>query len=325
MTGEQAPRAVPAAAMRYQVDFAAHDTATADADADADKTWVMANVVVTADLARAITQDQTRHELHQAQVTEVDPQGIEIEGQITTADGQQEYACWYCAFAPLPDRESAGIAQLTAAAINPAAGDHPIPQDPRELAAAFAAGWHCWRAYPYLARRYGKPGERFTDSDSAWLVTLVDYPQAYVNTQIDWLAAMLARRGMPRLLLQCTLARLHEALCQRVPARAARYAKLLAAAEHLAAQRRASLTDAEFDMLSQRFDESVDPAWLECLAGTGELLVAAVADESSGLDGALPAVRDWLTEPQRFPDAWIAAVQQTIAATETAIQAKPSK
>ncbi len=321
MTGEQAPRAVPAAAMRYQVDFAAHDTATADAD----KTWVMANVVVTADLARAITQDQTRHELHQAQVTEVDPQGIEIEGQIATAEGRQEYACWYCAFAPPPDRESAGIAQLTAAAINPAAGDHPIPQDPRELAAAFAASWRCWQAYPYFAWRYGEHGQRFTDSDSAWLVTLTAYPQAYVNAQTDWLAGILARRGMPRLLLQCHLGWLYDALCQRVPARKSTYTKLLTAAEHLAAQRHTILADAEFDSLSQRFNASVDPTWRERLTGTGEILVAAVADEYSGLDGALPAVRDWLTEPQRFPDAWIAAVQQTIAATETTIQAKPSK
>jgi hypothetical protein len=86
--------------------------------------------------------------------------------------------------------------------LNPEAGSHPIPSDPRELQAAVRAGERCWQRFPYFSQRYGHRGEKFTSSDSAWLVTLVEYDQARVHQQVAWLGQVLAARGMPRLLLE---------------------------------------------------------------------------------------------------------------------------
>jgi hypothetical protein len=48
------------------------------------------------------------------------------------------------------------------------------------------------------------------------------------------------------------------------------------------------------------------------LAGFGEILAAAVADERSGVAGCLGSVRTWASDPARFDAEWIAAVDETI-------------
>jgi len=40
--------------------------------------------------------------------------------------------------------------------------------------------------------------------------------------------------------------------------------------------------------------------------------VSAVANEHSGIAGAVDAICDWLTDPSRFSEEWIAAVNQVI-------------
>ena len=214
---------------------------------------------------------------------------------------------------------------LKVTSLNPEAGSHPIPQDPREIEAAQRAGERCLREYPYFIWRYGERGRRFTDSDGAWLVTLVNYPQARIDRQIAWLGGVLATRGMPRLLLQRHLELLYEELLLRVPEQHENYAKLLVAADKLAEQRKASLSDEVLDRVQQDFDQTVGPVWRNRLRGTGTILASAVADEHTGLPGVLDNVRDWHTDPLRFPPQWINAVMHTIDEAESALLAGPAE
>ncbi len=195
------------------------------------------------------------------------------------------------------------------AALNPEAGRHAIPSDPREVQAALRAGEHSWRRFPYFAWRYGERGRRFTRSDSAWLVTLAEHEQELVDRQVLWLGALLAARGMPRWLLQAHLEALHEELARTVPERAPAYARLLQAAGMLHTLRRRRVSDETFEALAAAFDRRVGAAWASCLPEGGRLVVAAVADERDGIERALASVQDWLADPARFPAAWIDAVR----------------
>src|SRR4051812_34517008 len=92
-------------------------------------------------------------------------------------------------------------ALASASALNPRAGHHLVTADPRELAAVERAGERSWSTWTYYARRYGERGRQFTRSDSAWVATLGGQAADLVDQQIRWLGALLAARGMPRLLL----------------------------------------------------------------------------------------------------------------------------
>lgn len=203
--------------------------------------------------------------------------------------------------------------------LNPEAGSHPIPQDPREIDAARRAGERCLLEYPYFVWRYGERGRRFTDSDGAWLATLVKYPQPRIDRQVVWLGGVLAPRGMPRLLLQRHLELLYEELRLRVPHKQADYEKLVAASDRLAMERRACIGDDVLDAISRRFDHAVDPDWRRRLSGTGAILVSAVADERAGLAGTLENVQSWFSDPARFPPQWVTAVRRCIAEAQSAM------
>jgi cytochrome c556 len=196
--------------------------------------------------------------------------------------------------------------------LNPEAGSHPIPSDPRELQAAVRAGERCWQQFPYFTQRYGHRGEKFASSDSAWLVTLAEYDQARVHQQVAWLGQVLAARGMPRLLLETHLELLCEELTSAVPERQAAYQKLGNAARQLAETRRRHLDEALSRRLAERFDAAVGREWSERLPGTGALLAAAVADERAGVGNAVESLETWLTDAARFPPAWILAVRAVI-------------
>jgi hypothetical protein len=45
----------------------------------------------------------------------------------------------------------------------------------------------------------------------------------------------------------------------------------------------------------------------------GELIVAAVADEASGMENAVNSIEDWMTDASRFSIGWIQAVRSLIA------------
>jgi hypothetical protein len=196
--------------------------------------------------------------------------------------------------------------------LNPEAGQHSIPDDPREIEAALRAGEISWRRFPYYEWRYGDRGKRFTHSDSAWIVTLADDTQEVVCDQIQWLGRILAARGMPQWMLELHIKSLHDELVQAVPAKRDVYGRLLVASKQLTRTRRKHVSETVFESLSREFDERVGPQWTERLRNTGGLLVSAVADEKSGVPHAVESIEPWMTDSSRFPAPWIDAVRHTI-------------
>ncbi len=197
--------------------------------------------------------------------------------------------------------------------LNPEAGSHAITDDPREIRAALRAGVRSWERCPYYEWRYGRRGRRFTRSDSVWLVTLATLPQASVDHQIAWLGRILAARGMPQWLLERHLQVLHDELADAVSARRDDYGRLLAAAQRLRERRVAVLDEEVQRALAMAFDAAVGADWARRLPDSGTLLVAAVCDEVGGVRHAVASLAGWMTDPERFPPPWIAAVRQTLA------------
>lgn len=211
---------------------------------------------------------------------------------------------------PLPDQPPRDLVRM----LNPDAGTHAIPTDPRELQAALRAGERSWRQFPYYEWRYASRGEQFTRSDSAWLVTLADYAPSIVMEQVMWLGRVLASRGMPRWMLELHLELLYEELIAAVPEKESAYASLRLVAERLREQRLHQLSEEQFQRLTAAFDAQVGPEWSARLPQTGGLLAAAVTDERSGIAQAVASISEWMRDPARFPAVWIAAVKTTISA-----------
>lgn len=211
-----------------------------------------------------------------------------------------------------PARPGSGGPHNLLRALNPEAGAHPICHDPRELEAALRAGERSWRRFPYYEQRYAQRGQRFTRSDSAWLVILSEREAAVVDEKIAWLGLVLASRGMPRWMLELHLEVLHAELVAAVPGRGRSYARLLGAAQRLRRQRQAHVDEAVLVALSTAFARQVGDEWDQRLPETGALLAAAVADERAGIAQAVPSLAAWMTDPSRFPTRWIAAVQATL-------------
>ena len=192
---------------------------------------------------------------------------------------------------------------------NAEAGSHPVTSDERETQAVVRAGLRCYKAHPYFFARYGARGEAFSRSDGGYLATLVSYPQNHVTTQVEWLATMLASRGIPRWLMECHLDMLTEELTTAIPAKGARYRKLQRAGQVIRDARHAWISQPDFEAIAGLFDDSAG----EGLRGAGGLLVAAVCDECCGLTNAVPSLIGWLGDPTRFSAQWCNAVTETLA------------
>lgn len=203
--------------------------------------------------------------------------------------------------------------------INPEAGNHPIPDDEREIQAALKASDRGWAEFSYYEQRYGKRGKRFSDSDACWLATLASLDESALQKQIDWLRKLLAVRGMPSLPLEHTLKFLYEELSGAVPEKTAVYEKLRKAADILESVRTEAIAEDSFRSLAAEFDQAVGPEMAHTHKNTGNLIVSAAADEASGMEGAVSALLDWLTDADRFPEKWIAAVNETVEKARRAV------
>lgn len=175
--------------------------------------------------------------------------------------------------------------------INPEAGNHPMPTDPRIIAAAVRAGVRAWAHYPYLALRYGERGKRFAKSDSCWLATLITLPQADANRQVEWLVRLLAARGIPSVILVRHLQFLAETLNESQPEAHAQNLLLLKAAESLSALRRKHITDEEFLRLADEWQRRLGQNNL-FPANSGEVLLSAYLDNLSGIT-IIEEVSEW--------------------------------
>lgn len=203
--------------------------------------------------------------------------------------------------------------------LNIDAGMHSIPADLREIEAALAAGEETWRHFAYYAARYGGRGRRFTASDAAWLVTLARDDATRTSQQVHWLAALLASRGMPRLLMEVHLQHLAATLTARVPERAARYRALAAAAHELHEERTAVLAEPRARDLVARFSADLEREAQLSPVEAGTLIVAAVADEALNVPGAVKALVSWLCDPARFTTRWRDAAQRLVADARAAV------
>lgn len=207
--------------------------------------------------------------------------------------------------------------------INPEAGNHPMPQDEAEIAAALRASERTWVAFAYFEARYGARGRRFSDSDACWLAALVDLEPEAMQQQVDWLGSVLANRGMPQIMLERTLHCLHEELVAARPLRAETFGSLKDAAARLCAARTAAIAAPQQAAMASEFERrarkrlaggsQVLMPRLARFHDTAELLISAVADERNGIQGAVAALRDWLTDPEHDRQDWTEVVDKLIA------------
>src|SRR5262245_59781157 len=208
----------------------------------------------------------------------------------------------------IPDRRYG-----TARDINPDAGTHAISADPDEQKAADAATRQSWREFPYYARRYGERGWKFSLSDSGWLTTLSDASDSAAIAQTEWLAAMLAARGMPRYLLERHLMHLHAALAERVPGRIAQYGALIKCSAALTSARIRHIPGDDFRRIAREFENRVANL-PERVPNLGVVLVAAVADDADGVAGVADSVAAWALDPAKVEPVWFDAVNAALSA-----------
>lgn len=217
------------------------------------------------------------------------------------------FGAMFRALLPLSDHD-----RLTAVSLNPEAGRHPIPSDPREIGAAALAGRISWDEYPYFELRYGDRGRRFTKSDGAWLATLCDLDPPQLHKQVEWLTRVLVARGMPSFLMERHLRNLHHQLVEASSTPSPRYDGLHAQAERLAAERRQHLEEQRFADLAHDFDEGMRRLDLDLVPRSGRLVVAAVVDEVVGRPRAVESLLEWLADPRRFDARWVQAVERLV-------------
>jgi hypothetical protein len=187
---------------------------------------------------------------------------------------------------------------VDAGVVNPASGGYEITTDANLLRAAVRAAQGSIDAMPYYGARYGARGSRFATTDSAWLISLARLGTDRAIHQVEWLARVLAARGMPSWLLEIHL----DALVAEVRAVADEDAvgSLPAAALALAAVRRRHVDD---DLL-RAADDWADEALGDALPvpHAGALMAAAVADQRAGVTRDDSSLVDWLTDPARAPE-----------------------
>jgi len=212
---------------------------------------------------------------------------------------------------------------FTARMLNPEAGDHAVPADLREIRAAVAAAEKCREAFPYFDERFRERGQAFAHSDSAWLATLAQLPEAQALSQVEWLGQVLGNRGIPRITLERQLAWLHGDLVAALPEQVDRFRVLLEASRHLERERCRKIPETGFQALADAFQEATVGELGGRFKGTGALIVSAVCDRCNGITGAVSSLVPWLSDPARFPPAWIAAVSQTCQAAMAVAKGSP--
>jgi heme oxygenase len=199
--------------------------------------------------------------------------------------------------------------RLLAVTLNVEAGSHDVPADPEVAAASGRAGDHCLEEFPYFLERWGERGLRYTRSDAAWLAALAALGPDESIPQVLWLAGVLARRGMPSLLLERQLVLLEEEL-GRI-ASPARWSFLGEAARVLRSRREEWLPGGAAMPLADAFAASAGWGTEAERRQAATLLLSAVADELSGLSGAVAAVTSWY-RGERFPECWREAVDRLV-------------
>ncbi len=202
------------------------------------------------------------------------------------------------------------------AGLNPEAGRHAMPQDPREIGLALRAGAQVWARTPYLAHRFGERGRRFTTSDSCWLVALTQASEEVATKSLSWLRTVLVPRGLPTIVLEEHLYEIVRQLRGELDDGASRGARL---SPFLAGLRDERERLGGEGCLSARID-AFEPRLKACrgftVDGAARLITSAWVDERAGIEGALGATRDWFEDPDRFSPEWISEVRRLRASLD---------
>jgi len=212
----------------------------------------------------------------------------------------------YCLLSPEKTAETG----YHVTSINPEAGNHPIPTNALEIIASIRAADICWQKFPYYQKRYAERGVRFARSDSAWLAALVHLPQDELDRQIKWLTGLLAARGMPSITMQFHLEILHEALTKDIPENASLYQKLYVSAKLLENDRTKRISNDTMEKMDAAFKTSLGDAYDQSFHDAGLLIISSVVDAHNGYNNAISSLKEWITDPNRFSDIWIKAVEQ---------------
>ncbi|NCC24945.1 MAG: biliverdin-producing heme oxygenase [Deltaproteobacteria bacterium] len=213
--------------------------------------------------------------------------------------------------------------RYTVTGLNPEAGNHAVPQDRRDLEAVLRATDRCLAEHPYFMLRYGLRGLRFSDADGAWLATLPGLGAETTRSQVDWLAGVLAARGIPRILLARHLEILSEELSEARPDRDGHRHLLAAEADRLRVE--TGWAKADLEGYVRRMEQRL--GWKEdffCREAV-QLLASAMADEASGLKQAVSSLTVWLADPSRFSREWVENVTFILADMEKAIKSGDTK
>jgi heme oxygenase len=192
---------------------------------------------------------------------------------------------------------------FTAAGLNPEAGDHPVPQESEILQAAIRAGRRCRDEFSYYERRYGERGRRFTDSDVAWLASLVTHDENVILDQVLWLGRLLSVRGMPMILLERQLELLHEEM--GTLAKCPPLADLSGALEKLKQQRQRLAVQDQCNKVCQAVTDMLHHVEFSDLP---IILIAAHLDMRNGIPECLASLVSWLVDASILTKTEIDAV-----------------
>lgn len=207
-------------------------------------------------------------------------------------------------------------------ALNPEAGNFPIPTNPLEIQAAISAGLRCWNEFTFYEKRYGERGKRFTSSDSVWLATLYELSFDLANNQVKWLAKYLANRGMPIFTMEFQLWCLYEELVLLIPENEQKYKTLFLVSEELKNERMEKIPSVIFEESNSIFVDFCVQLNVndEPMKNTGKLIASSIADSKNGLESSLQSFKTWLTNPEQFSPNWIQAVENTYSTIENQIE-----
>jgi len=200
--------------------------------------------------------------------------------------------------------------------LNPEAGNYPISTNPDEINAALIAGLNCWNEFPYLEKRFGERGRRFTVSDSVWLVNLSELSEDIAIKQVNWLANFLAIRGMSTIIIEFQLQLLYNELIKILPLNNQKYLNLLKATENLKDKRNKN-NDNIFENANFIFEKyfnqfKIDEQYCcDLKKNIGKLIASSIIDNKNGIPDAKNSLKNWLQNKEIFSENWVLAIEKT--------------
>ncbi len=189
--------------------------------------------------------------------------------------------------------------------VNYEAGNHNFPDDPFEIEASIATS-HTIIASEHYYKIFGERGIRFAKSDNGWLLSLCEEEQ--MEQQLMWLLNLLAKIGLPTILLEKNLIILHEYIIKLVPNKKQKYDKLLDMASYIKSLRNKIISEEKFLEQSKRFSQPI--------AGIGKLILCAYIDEKNGFSKAVEAIMKKLESSNYFSKEWFEEVHQILETIE---------